>query len=108
MQPLYDRYRFSFFYLMQLGFLSGRVAAMRSIVDGSAGGRQRAPRERRSKHRRGGSKPIMPDTRAVQFDVMLPAGSTRLETWLTVADGSSRGVYYVSVRRLNSVGVRDR
>jgi hypothetical protein len=48
------------------------------------------------------TKPVNPETRAVLFDVTLPAGSTRLETWLAAANGPSRGAYYVSVRRVDS------
>jgi arylsulfatase A-like enzyme len=48
------------------------------------------------------TKSVTREARAVQFDVVLPAGSTRLETWLTAADGASRGAYYVSVRREKS------
>ncbi len=44
-------------------------------------------------------QPITAETRAVTFEASLPAGSTRLQTWLTAADGTSRGAYYVTVRR---------
>jgi hypothetical protein len=47
-------------------------------------------------------QPITADTRVVTFEMSLPAGSTRLQTWLTADDGSSRGAYYVSVRCLES------
>jgi len=43
---------------------------------------------------------VSPEAVAVEFDVSLPAGSTRLETWFTSADGKSRGAYYVSVKRV--------
>jgi arylsulfatase A-like enzyme len=44
-------------------------------------------------------QPVDETTRAVVFDVELPRGSTRLQTWLT-ADGATRGAYYVAVRRI--------
>jgi arylsulfatase A-like enzyme len=44
-------------------------------------------------------QPITAAARAVTFEVSLPAGSTQLQTWLTAADGTARGAYYVSVRR---------
>jgi arylsulfatase A-like enzyme len=47
-----------------------------------------------------GEQPITAETRAVTFTVPLPAGSTQLQTWLTAADGTSHGAYYVSVRHL--------
>jgi len=47
-------------------------------------------------------KPVTAATRAMTFEVSLPAGSTRLQTWLTGKDGESRGAYYVSVRRVAS------
>ncbi|MEQ8790905.1 MAG: arylsulfatase [Pirellulaceae bacterium] len=39
-------------------------------------------------------------TRSVVFDVELPRGSTRLQTWLNGDDGATRGAYYVNVRRV--------
>jgi len=47
-------------------------------------------------------EPITKATRAVTFEVALPAGSTQLHTWFTADDGTSRGAYYVSVRRIES------
>lgn len=45
---------------------------------------------------------ITAQARAVTFEMTLPAGSTRLQTWLTASDGSARGAYYVSVRFIDS------
>lgn len=45
-------------------------------------------------------QPIPNAARSAKFEVTLPAGSTRLQTWLTAADGTSRGAYYVTVQRL--------
>jgi hypothetical protein len=42
-------------------------------------------------------QPIGPKTRSVTFHVDLPAGSTRLETWLKAKDGKSCGAYYVEL-----------
>ncbi len=36
------------------------------------------------------------------FKVRLPSGRTRLETWLTLPDGKTRGAYFVYVRRIAS------
>jgi hypothetical protein len=46
-------------------------------------------------------RPVTREARAVVFTASLPAGSTRLETWFTAADGQSRGAYYVTVRRVD-------
>jgi hypothetical protein len=35
--------------------------------------------------------------RSVLFDVMLGAGSQRLETWFEAGDKESRGAYYVTI-----------
>ncbi|HVX59233.1 MAG TPA: arylsulfatase, partial [Pirellulales bacterium] len=43
---------------------------------------------------------VSPQATVVEFEVSLPAGSTRLETWFATADGKSIGAYYVSVERL--------
>ena len=43
-------------------------------------------------------RPVTREARTVVFTASLPAGSTRLETWFTAADGQSRGAYYVTVR----------
>jgi arylsulfatase A-like enzyme len=48
-----------------------------------------------------GQRPVTTTTRVVTFEVSLPAGSTRLQTWFTAADGASRGAYYVTVRHVN-------
>ena len=47
-------------------------------------------------------RPVGPTTRAVVFNLSLPAGPTRLETWFTAGDRDSRGAYYVTVRRLEA------
>jgi arylsulfatase A-like enzyme len=47
-------------------------------------------------------QPIPPQASEVKFEVVLPEGSTRLQTWLTSSQGASRGAYYVSVRRMES------
>jgi len=41
------------------------------------------------------------DAAAVTFRVNLPAGKTRLQTWLIDEKGDSRGAYYAYVKRLN-------
>jgi hypothetical protein len=46
-------------------------------------------------------QPVPAGATAVTFRVRLEAGPARLQTWLTDASGSSRGAYYVEVRRLN-------
>lgn len=48
------------------------------------------------------SVPIAPDSREwteVTLRVELPAGPSRLQTWLERPDGKSRGAFYVTVRR---------
>ncbi|MFC1739416.1 arylsulfatase [Planctomycetota bacterium] len=47
------------------------------------------------------TKPIDKDTVAVTFRVWLKAGKTRLQTWFIDDQGSSRGAYYVYVKRLS-------
>lgn len=47
-------------------------------------------------------QPVTATTRAITFEVSLPAGSNQLQTWLTETDGTSRGAYYVTVRQLTS------
>ena len=47
------------------------------------------------------TKPVAADAVAVRFQVDLPAGKTRLQTWLTDPEGASRGAYYVYVKRLS-------
>jgi arylsulfatase A-like enzyme len=46
------------------------------------------------------SKPVAKDAHAVTFKVQLEAGKTRLQTWFTDEEGTSRGAYYVYVTRL--------
>ena len=36
----------------------------------------------------------------VRFETDLPAGDTKIHTWLYEKDGSSRGAYFVEVERL--------
>jgi hypothetical protein len=45
-------------------------------------------------------KPIPADAHAVEFIAPLAAGSYRLQSWFTTNDGTSRGAYYATVRRL--------
>ncbi len=45
-------------------------------------------------------KTITAASRAVTFEVSLPAGSTRIETWF-IGKNQSRGAYYVSVQRVD-------
>jgi len=40
------------------------------------------------------------DAKAVTFSVSLPAGKTRLQSWLIDEQGNSRGAYYAYVKRL--------
>jgi hypothetical protein len=47
-------------------------------------------------------RPVGPTNRAVVFNVSLPAGSARLETWFTAGDQEPRGAYYVTVRHLGA------
>ena len=46
------------------------------------------------------TKPVGKDAVEVVFRTELKAGRTRLQTWFVDEDGSSRGAYYVYVRRL--------
>jgi arylsulfatase A-like enzyme len=46
------------------------------------------------------SIPVSKDARAAVFQVSLKAGKTTLQTWLIDNDGTSRGAYYVYVKRL--------
>jgi len=46
------------------------------------------------------SRPVPPGATAVTFQVRLPAGKTRLQTWLTEKGGVSRGAYFVEVKWL--------
>ena len=45
------------------------------------------------------TKPVPADALAVTFRVKLKAGKTRLQTWLTDDNGTSRGAYYVYAKR---------
>ncbi|HXG10765.1 MAG TPA: arylsulfatase [Gemmataceae bacterium] len=45
------------------------------------------------------SKPVPAGAAGVTFPVELKAGMTRLQTWLTYADGQSHGAFYVEVKR---------
>ncbi len=45
------------------------------------------------------TKKISPHDKSVTFEVKLRAGNVNLRTWLTDVDGTSRGAYYVYVRR---------
>jgi hypothetical protein len=44
---------------------------------------------------------VSADDKAAMFRMKLKAGPTRLQSWFTDADGTSRGAYYVYVRRLS-------
>jgi len=44
--------------------------------------------------------PVAQDAHCVTFQVELKAGSTRLQTWFTDDNGTSRGAYYVYAKRL--------
>jgi len=44
--------------------------------------------------------PVAQDAHYVTFRTELKAGSTRLQTWLTDDNGTSRGAYYVYAKRL--------
>ena len=46
------------------------------------------------------SKPVPAEARAVAFQAKLKAGKTRLQTWFMDDSGTSRGAYYVYVKRL--------
>jgi len=45
-------------------------------------------------------KPIPNGSHEVTFEAELPAGKTRLQTFLTLPDGTTRGFYFVVVSRL--------
>jgi hypothetical protein len=47
------------------------------------------------------TKPVPPDAEHVEFIADLNAGETRLQTYLTCADGTVLGAYYVYVERLS-------
>jgi arylsulfatase A-like enzyme len=44
--------------------------------------------------------PVATDAKEVVFRTRLAPGKTKLQTWLTAADGASRGAYFVYVRRI--------
>ena len=46
------------------------------------------------------TRPVPADAHCVTFQVELKAGNTRLQTWLTDDNGTSRGAYYVYAKRL--------
>jgi len=46
------------------------------------------------------STPVPRDAHAVTFQATLKAGKTRLQTWFTDDEGTSRGAYYVYAKRL--------
>lgn len=49
-----------------------------------------------------GFQPVGPDTKAVTFLTKLPAGRTRLQSWLLdAAENEIAGAYYVTVRKVN-------
>src|SRR5581483_2111398 len=54
------------------------------------------------------SQPVPHGATAVTFRVRLEAGPARLQTWLTEANGTSRGAYYVEVRRVEEMRERTR
>jgi len=51
------------------------------------------------------SKKIPQGVTGVSFEMNLPAGATKLETWLADPDGTIRGAYYVEVRYLGPAEV---
>jgi arylsulfatase A-like enzyme len=46
------------------------------------------------------TKPVLADAHFVKFRIRLRTGKTRLQTWFTDEDGTSRGAYYVYAKRL--------
>ena len=48
------------------------------------------------------TKPVMIGATAVKFEVELIAGDTEIITWLIDDDGTSRGAYFVEVKRLRN------
>ena len=46
------------------------------------------------------TEPVPANAHCVKFQVELKAGKTRLQTWLTGDNGTSRGAYYVYAKRL--------
>jgi hypothetical protein len=47
-------------------------------------------------------RPIAPDARNVRFEVPLEAGSHAVEAAFLGDDGSTRGAYYATIRRLEN------
>jgi hypothetical protein len=48
------------------------------------------------------SQPVAPDATKATFTVDLEPGKTRLQTWLTMPNGKTRGAYFVYIRRVDS------
>jgi len=48
------------------------------------------------------TQPIPADATAVAFQMRLPAGKTRMQTWFVASDGKAHGAYYADVERLES------
>lgn len=46
------------------------------------------------------TQPVRAEDLGIAFEMQLPAGRTRLQTWFYDADGTERGAYYVYARRL--------
>ncbi|MBS0208754.1 MAG: arylsulfatase [Planctomycetes bacterium] len=46
-------------------------------------------------------QPVAKDAKGVTFQVKLPAGSTKMETWFHSPNGTTRGAYYATVRRID-------
>jgi len=44
----------------------------------------------------------------VSFEMLVPAGDTELQTWLTTPDGKTHGAYFVTVERLTDSGPKAR
>ena len=47
------------------------------------------------------SQPVADEAKQVTFRVRLDSGKMKLQTWLTADDGTSRGAYFVYVRRIS-------
>jgi len=50
------------------------------------------------------SRPVPAEATGVRFEVELPAGDTRIRTWLDDADGTSRGAFFIDVEHLGGGG----
>jgi uncharacterized sulfatase len=48
--------------------------------------------------------PVRPGATGVTFPVKLPAGPTKLQTWIAERGGEVRGAYFVEVQRLGEDG----